>query len=94
MCIQLCVDVACIVQWLCSSSLGVPGHSCAERVLMLHIFAAGEHIDVKCVTKLEENKQARDKHVLGLLTALRAVFPGNVKCYRADWKGDFPFCKV
>lgn len=43
---------------------------------MLH--AAGDHIDVRRVAKLEENKQARDKHVLGLLTALRAVFPGNV----------------
>lgn len=30
------------------------------------------------VTKVEENKQARDRHVLGLLTSLRAVFPGDV----------------
>lgn len=43
---------------------------------LLH--AAEEQIDVVRVTKREENKQARDKHVLGLLTALRAVFPGNV----------------
>ena len=39
---------------------------------------AAEQIDVERVSKVKENKEARDKHVLGLLTSLRAVFPGNV----------------
>ena len=43
---------------------------------LLHV--ADEQIDVIRVSKVKENKQARDKHVLGLLTCLRAVFPGDV----------------
>lgn len=40
--------------------------------------AADEQIDVIRVSKDKENKQARDRHVLQLLTCLRAVFPGDV----------------
>ncbi|KAL3160827.1 hypothetical protein ABBQ38_009232 [Trebouxia sp. C0009 RCD-2024] len=40
--------------------------------------AKRDQIDVVRVPRLKENKQAREKHVLGLLTSLRAVFPGNV----------------
>lgn len=39
---------------------------------------ADERIDVVRKPRVKENKQARDKHVLGLLTSLRAVFPSNV----------------
>lgn len=37
-----------------------------------------DQIDVVRVPRIKENRQAREKHVLGLLTSLRAVFPGNV----------------
>lgn len=37
-----------------------------------------DQIDVVRKPRIKENKQAREKHVLGLLTTLRAVFPGNV----------------
>ncbi|KAL3160829.1 hypothetical protein ABBQ38_009234 [Trebouxia sp. C0009 RCD-2024] len=40
--------------------------------------SAEDQIDVVRLPRIKENKQAREKHVLGLLTSLRAVFPGNV----------------
>lgn len=51
----------------------------AQRQPALHpCLAADDCIDVIHVPRDKENKRARDKHVLGLLTTLRAVFPGNV----------------
>ena len=37
-----------------------------------------DQIHVIRIPRVLENEQARQKHVLGLLTTLRAVFPGNV----------------
>ena len=50
----------------------------AKQYITSSSHVADDKIDVVRVSKCEENKQARDKHVLGLLTSLRAVFPGNV----------------
>ena len=58
---------------------GTRGPSClGSSTPLCSSHVADGKIDVVRVTKIEENKQARDRHVLGLLTSLRAVFPGEV----------------
>ena len=39
---------------------------------------ADKQINVIRIPRIKENQQAREKHVLDVLTTLRAVFPGNV----------------